>query len=70
MYFIFVLIDLFSLPPIACAKYAYYVVTVRETHREDAFSNRAKTVVPYFNGTVGMVFRDNATRICKGELCF
>jgi hypothetical protein len=61
---------LFALSPVACAKYANYVVSIRKAHRENAFSNPAKAEVPFFNGAVGVIFRDNATRVCEGELRF
>jgi hypothetical protein len=67
---IFALINLFALSPVACTKYADYVVSIRKAHRENALSDPAKAEVPFFHGAVGMIFRDNATRICKGELRF
>jgi hypothetical protein len=59
---------LFALSPVACAKYANYVVSIRKAHRENAISDPAKAEVPFFNGTVGVIFCHNATRVCKGEL--
>jgi hypothetical protein len=60
---------LFALSPIACTKYANYVVTVRKAHRENALANQAKTEMPFFNGTVRVIFGDNTTWVCKGDLC-
>jgi len=61
---------LFALSPVTCTKYANYVVSIRKAHRENAISNPAKAEVPFFDGTVGVIFRDNTTRVRKGELRF
>ncbi len=69
MYLIFALINLFAFSPIACTKYANYVVTIRKAYRENALANQAKAEMPVFNGTVRMIFRDNTAGVCKGDLC-
>jgi hypothetical protein len=60
---------LFALSPIACTKYANYIVAICKAHREDALGNPAKAEMPLFNGTVRLIFRDNTTGVCKGNLC-
>ena len=46
-----------------------YIVAICKAHREDAFANPAKAEMPFFNGTVRLIFRDNSTAVCKGDLC-
>jgi len=60
---------LFALTPVACTKNANYVVSIRKAHRENALANPTKAEMPFFIGTVGVIFRDNTTSVCKGDLC-
>jgi hypothetical protein len=60
---------MFALTPVACTKYANYVISVRKAHGENVLTNPAKAEMPFLIGTVGVIFRDNTTRVCKGDLC-
>jgi hypothetical protein len=60
---------LFALSPVACTKYANHVVAICKAHRENSVANPTKAEMPFFNGTVGMIFRDNTRGVCKGVLC-
>jgi len=59
---------LFALSPIACTKYANYVVSIGKTHREDTFAHTAKTEMPIFNGAVEVIFRNHTRWVCKSKL--
>jgi hypothetical protein len=60
---------LFAFSPVACTKYPDHIIAIRKSHRENALANPAKTEMPFFIGTVGMVFRDNTEWIREGDLC-
>jgi len=68
VYFIFVLIDLLALSPVAGTEYADHAISIGKTHRENAFANPTEAIVPFLGGTVGGVFGNDAARIKKSEL--
>jgi hypothetical protein len=66
---IFALINLFALSPITRTKYPNHAVTIRKANRENAVANPAKAEMPFFNGTVREISRDDTTGVCKGKPC-
>jgi hypothetical protein len=53
VYLIFLLINSFTLAPVACPNDADHGVPVGETHGQYAFFNAAKTVIALFRMTMG-----------------
>jgi hypothetical protein len=68
VYLILSLIDALSFPPVSSSKNADCVVTIGEPYGQNAAANPPETVVPLLARTVGLVLRDDASRIGEGEL--
>jgi hypothetical protein len=68
VYFVFLLIDCFSLPPISRADDPDHISPIRESDRHDPVVNPPETVESLFRLTMRQVLGDHAPRISKGQL--
>src|SRR6266540_565757 len=68
VYLILSLIDPLSFAPVTGPVDSDHVLTVSKAYCEDAGTHLAETVIPWFAGTVGQVFCDDALRVNEGKL--